>query len=114
MKSRHALSALLALGLLAGAGCRKSDAGLPLNMEYNGVKVEWPKLESAFTNCEPEAQASAYLAKRFIRYSQFPKALVELDKLAADSKLTPAQKQVVNDLLEQTRQALAKAPPPPQ
>jgi hypothetical protein len=59
-------------------------------------------------------QGSAYLAKRFIRYSQFPKALAELDKLAAHPKLTEAQKKVVQDLREQTSQALAKAPPPPQ
>src|SRR5438067_1482434 len=53
------------------AGCKKQEASGP-QPEYYGVKVEWPKLNTAFTNASPEAQASAAILQRDFRYGQFP------------------------------------------
>ncbi len=106
------LSLLAAGCLVAVAGCKKSEVVAPVT-EYNGVKVDWPKLDSEFANASPELQANAALAKRYIRYSLFPRAMIELDKLANSPGLTESQKKAVTDVMEQTKEALAKAPAPP-
>jgi hypothetical protein len=112
MKTPAGYSLLLALCLSAFVGCRKSDQTEAPNTEYYGVKVEWPKLDTEFAHSDPGLQASADMAKRHIRYSRFPQAEMELDKLLKDPRLTESQKKVVSDLREQTKQAMAKAPPP--
>ena len=106
--------ALLAVCLVAFASCKKSDQSVAPNTEYYGVKVDWPKLDTEFASSDQELQNAASLAVRHIRYSQFPDALGDLERLSANPKLTDAQKKVVSDLLEQTKQAVAKAPPPGQ
>ena len=113
MKSPHIISALLAVCLVAFASCSKSGKTVEPNTEYYGVKVDWPKLDAEFVNSDPELLASADMAKRYIRYSRFPQALTELDKLSRNPKLTESQKQAVNALIEQTRKVLAQAPAPP-
>jgi len=114
MKAHKGVWILLAVCFLAFGGCKRSGQGAPPKTDYYGVKVEWPKLDTEFANSDPEAQAGAYMAKRHIRYERFPEALVELEKLSANPRLTEAQKKVVTDLAEQTKQAIAKAPPPGQ
>ena len=111
MQALKVVTALLALGLLVCTSCRKSNQSVAPNTEYSGVKVEWPRLDTEFANSDPELQAEAYMAKRHIRYSQFPQALVELDKLSRNPGLSESQKKVVNDLIEQTKQVIAKGPP---
>ena len=112
MKAVIGVWAAFAICLLACAGCKRSGSGVPPKTDFDGVKVDWPKLDSDFANSDPEVQNVAYMAKRHIRYYRFLNALVELDKLSTNPKLTDAQKKVVNELIEQTKQALAKAPPP--
>jgi hypothetical protein len=112
MKTPAGFSLLFALCLSAFVSCGKSDHTEAPNTEYSGVKVEWPKLDTEFAHSDPELQASADMAKRHIRYSRFPQAEVELDKLFRNPKLTESQKKVVSDLREQTKQVMAKAPPP--
>jgi len=100
--------------LVAFAGCKKSDQAVAPNTQFNGIKVEWSKLETEFANSDPELQKTASAAVRSIRYSLFPQALVALESLAANPKLTEAQKKLVADVSEQAKQALAKAPAPGQ
>jgi len=114
MKATNVAFALLAVCLVAVAGCRKSDQYVATNTQFNGVKVDWPKLETEFASGDQEFQAAASLTVRHIRYSQFPEALGDLDGLMANPKLTEAQKKLVAELAEQTKQALAKAPAPGQ
>ena len=114
MKATIGIWALLTICLLASAGCKKSGQAAPPKTDYSGVKVDWPKLDTEFANSDPEVQNGAYMAKRHIRYERFPEALVELEKLSSNPKLTDAQKKLVADLAEQTKQAIAKAPPPGQ
>ena len=110
MKVSKGVAALLAVCLVAFAGCKKSDQAVAPNTQFNGVKVEWPKLETEFANSDPELQKTASAAVRSIRYSLFPQALGALETLAANPKLTEAQKKLVADVSEQAKQALAKAP----
>jgi hypothetical protein len=114
MRGSKVAFALLASCLVAFASCKKSEQAVAPDNEFNGVKVDWPKLETGFANNDQELQKAADLAVRHIRYAQFPEALGDLERLSANPKLTEAQKKVVTDLAEQTKQALAKAPPPGQ
>jgi len=114
MKVHKVAYALLAVCLLAFSGCKKSDQSAAPNTEFNGVKVDWPKLDTGFGSTDPELQKTVSLAIRHIRYSQFPDAVGDLERLSGDPKLTEPQKKVVTDLLEQAKQALAKAPAPGQ
>lgn len=104
----------LVLAFLALAGCKKSQQFSGPPQEYYGVKLNWSQLNTAFTNASPEAQNDAYVAVRAFRYSQFPQAMVQLEKLANDACLTDAQKTLVAELMEQTKQVVLKAPPPPE
>jgi hypothetical protein len=112
MKALPIVSVLLAVCLVACAGCKKSGRPAPPITDYNGVKVDWTKLNTEFLNSDPEVQLAASTAQRDIRYSQWPQALAALEDLSANPKLTEAQKKVVADLLEQTKQAFAQSPPP--
>jgi len=78
------------------------------------LKLNWAKLNTEFTNASPDVQSDVSLAVRAFRYSLFPKALVELDKLSNNPNLTEAQKKLVAELQEPTKQVIAKAPPPEQ
>ena len=112
MKSIPWVVFALAGGLLAFAGCKKAEQPGGSAPEYNGVRVDWPKLDMVFTNVSPELQAGVSLAKHAFRYGQFPRAITELDKLANNRTLTEPQSKLVNELRAQTRQAIAKAPSP--
>jgi hypothetical protein len=82
---------LLALAL-APVGCSKKDT-IP-NMPP-AAAIDVPKLRDSFTTASPDLQALSKEAVRNIQYGNFPKALEALEKLAAGSGLTDAQKQVV-------------------
>jgi hypothetical protein len=81
---------------------------------YYGVKMTaLPKLDTDFTTASQDVQTSVSLAKRYLRYAQFPQALAELGKLAKNPNLSEPQKQVVNDLAEQIKQVVANSKAPP-
>ena len=111
MKLPNILFALLAVCIVALAGCKKSEQSGAPNTEYYGVKVDWPKLDTEFANADPELQRAASLTVRHIRYMQFADALKDLEAISAAPKLTEAQKKLIGDLTAQTKQAITKAPP---
>ena len=95
--------------MVAMTGCKKSEKQTTgPRTQYLGVQVDWPKLDTEFTNAAPEVMATAAEIKRDFRYSLFPQAMVALDKLSNTPNLTESQKKLVNDLMEQTRQVIAK------
>ena len=108
MKTTHWIFAVLALCFVAFAGCKKAEQAQALDVE--GVKVDLPKMDAAFTGASQEVQSSVAMFKRFFRYGQYPQALAELGKLASQPALTEPQKKLVSDLTEQTKQVFAKAP----
>ena len=112
MKTTNLLFSILAVCVLTIAGCKKSDQQ-DSALQYHGVNVDWPKVDAEFAKASQELQGSVTAVKRFLRYGQFPQALVELDKLSNDPSLTEPQKKLINDLIQQTKQAIIKTPPPP-
>lgn len=116
MKTKYWVAIVLALGVLGVAGCKKSAAtntGLQ-PIEVQGVKVDLPKLSDAYNNASPEAQAAVADLKSNIRYGMYVKALAGLDKLVNDPSSTDQQKQIVNQVIEQLKQLIQKAPAPGQ
>jgi hypothetical protein len=111
MKSHNVAFVLLAVCVVAFAGCKKTDQSVAPDTQFNGVKVDLPKFETEFSNSDQELQKAASLAARHIRYSQFPEALGDLERLSANPSLTEAQKKIATEVLEQTKQVIAKAPP---
>jgi outer membrane murein-binding lipoprotein Lpp len=114
MKALTLVLVLLGICLVACVGCKKSGNVAPAVTDFNGVKVDWTKLDTEFVNSDAQVYAAASLAKRHIRYAQWPQALGVLEGLSANPQLTEAQKKVVSDLFEQTKLAFAQAPPPVQ
>ena len=116
MKTLRFVPLALAIGLTTVAGCKKSDApgSAPgTATQINGVNVDLPKLDVEFASAAPELQEGVNLLRRAFRYAQFPQALMELEKLSTNPGLSESQKKLVADLLEQTKQVIAKSPPPP-
>jgi hypothetical protein len=115
--STTVLGILMALTLVAFAGCKKKplagNLGAPMQIE--GIAVDLPKLQASI-NAGSNADLQAAVASVFqgIRYRQYEKALMDLDKLASDANLTEEQKKLTGEVLEQLKQVLAKAPPAPQ
>ncbi len=83
---------------------------LPPAPEVNGVKVDLPKLQDSLTNGTPEQQSLVRNAMSGIRYGQYADSLMQLDKLSKDTTLNDQQKQALNQVIEQMKQVVAKAP----
>jgi hypothetical protein len=114
MKTTHGVVVILAVLLLAGMGCKKSERGVVVApaREVFGVMVDLPRLDVDFTNASPAVMNSVAVIKSAYRYGRFEQAAAELDKLSNDAGLTPAQQKLVTTLIEQTKQVIAKAPRP--
>jgi hypothetical protein len=110
MKTSRWVIATFPACLLLFAGCSKSGKPVLDAREYYGVKVNSPRLETDFINASPEVQASVEAIKRSYRYGRFPQAIVELDRLSGNPSLSEVQKKLVNDLIDQTKQVITKAP----
>ncbi len=100
------------MGLALVAGCKKSQAP-QTTRDFNGVQLDLGKLDT-FTNAPADVQGHVALLRRAYRYSQFPQAIMELDQLANNPGVSPAQKQIVTEFIEQTKQIIANSPPPNQ
>ncbi|MEO6183371.1 MAG: hypothetical protein ABIP71_09780 [Verrucomicrobiota bacterium] len=95
--------------LMTLTGCQKQDQQGSVQ-PFHGINVDWPKLETEFAKAGPDVQENLTLINRFFRYAQFTQALMELDKLSNNPNLTEPQKKLVSDLIQQTKQEIAKAP----
>jgi len=94
MKQIKWMAAFLMAAVLIGTGCSEK-----------GVKTS--KLESSFKGSEPAAQSSVDKVVAAVKSEDYAAASAELQKLAAQAKLTDAQKQAVTDVVEQVKKALA-------
>jgi len=109
MKKSNWLAVFLVVSLFGLWSCKREQ---PTARQY-GLKVDVAKLESELANSPPEVQSHVALLKHALRYSQLPEAMGELDYLANRPELNQSQKKLVDDLLEQTKQTLTNATPPP-
>jgi len=112
MKTTHSLLTLLAAGLLAVVGCKKSEQPSGPPTEFYGVNVELAKLDSEFATAAPDLHERAMKIKGYFRYGQFAQAAAELEQLSQIPALTESQKKLASTVLEQTRQVIAKVPAP--
>ena len=111
MRTTNWVAGILMAGLLIGVGCGKSQQQQegPPPVEMGGVKIDLPKLQQCLPPDKPELHDAASKVMMALRYGQYPEALAQLDKVAA-ADLTDAQKKVVNEVIAQVKQLMAKAP----
>jgi hypothetical protein len=105
------VSAVLAVGFgLAGlsvfTGCGKSQKQQPV-AQIQGVNVDLPKLQAAYaTNSAQDIQEQLTQVSFGMRYGDYMKSLMALDKLVNNPASTEQQKQIVNQVIEQVKQVL--------
>jgi predicted small lipoprotein YifL len=101
---------VMALGV-SFSGCGKKQPPTPPPAEISGIKVDLPKLRQALSGAAPEVQSGLSMVTSNLRYGQYEKALMGLDQLLNNPALNDSQKKVVNDVIEQMKQVIAKAGP---
>lgn len=111
--TRRSLTFLLSIVLLGFvfAGCGKKEPEAPAAQDISGVKVDLPKLQHEFANAPQDVLDSVHQLTASVRYGQYEKGLQFLDKLVNTPNLTESQKKVVNDVIEQMKQVIAKVGP---
>jgi hypothetical protein len=104
------LCAVLALAVLAFAGCGKKEVANVDMPEIEGVKVNIPGLQKAFETAGGDVQQQVSAVIQGIRYRTYERSLEALDSLANNATVTPDQKKIVTEVLEAMKQVVAKAP----
>ena len=106
MKTSHCMTGLLLAGLLAFAGCGKSEKPAPV--ESSVQIIDATSFRPAFESASPQIKALVNDTMMSIQGVAYQKALADLDKLAGLPDLTEAQKKVVADLSEQVKKKMAQ------
>jgi hypothetical protein len=94
---------IVTVGVLALAGCGKSDKGPP---PREPGRVDLSELQQQFPNPTPEVTACLDKARFACRYRTFDTAQAELDKLAQMPDLTDPQKKALDEVIEQIKAAI--------
>jgi hypothetical protein len=110
LKTYKNILTLVILAALAAAGCKKKAPAAPPPYTINGVNVDSPKLAVSLANASPEAKTHVTEFEMSLRYQSYDKGLAALDKLANDPSLSESQKKVVNEVIEELKQLIAKGP----
>ncbi len=106
--------ALLAVALLGLTACNRAPKEPPAP-QVQGVTVDTPKLTATLqTNQAPSVQEQLNQFLFGLRYGDYVKAGMALDKLSSDPAVTEDQKKVVNQVMEQVKQVINNAPKPAQ
>ena len=109
MKTTYWVSIIVVAGLLAFAGCGKSDkTGTKPIISGETVLQEFKQVFPAPT---PEQQKNIFKVSQGIRYRHYPDALAALEGLDSDTSLTEPQKKAVADLRASIQQSITNAPP---
>jgi hypothetical protein len=99
--------------VLLVAGCNKTPKAPP-PPQVNGVTVDLPQLQAAMaTNQNATVQEEFNNFSFGFRYGDYVKSLMALDKLANDPAVTPQQKTVITQVMEQIKQVANSAPAKP-
>lgn len=106
----------LALGLLASClvlvplGCKKP----PPPQQLESYEQTVAKLQAALTKASPAVQSNFYNGVQYsVRYGNYLKAMMAADQISNDPSLTPEQKKLVGDLIEQLKTKVQNEPQPP-
>ena len=97
MKSVMLILITLTAAALALTGCGKKSS------------VDTAPLERSFASAEPATKTSVDQAVSDIKASDYSAAMARLQKLPAQSKMTPEQRQAVQDVLAQVQKQLSDA-----
>jgi hypothetical protein len=103
MKATKYLLMILTVGVLALAGCSKSDKGPPAR---EPGRVDFTQLQQQFPNPTPEVAACIEKVRFACRYRTFDTAQAELEKFAQTANLTEPQKKAVDEVVEQVKTAI--------
>lgn len=108
-------SAVLALSVCIPlfVGCKRERSPSQAHAEFAELQLEVAKMEAEFTNTTPDLQQHVALLKHALRYGQATQAGTELEYLANSQELSPAQKERVTRLRDQTAQFFTNSPAPP-
>ena len=68
--------------------------------------VDTTPIETSFKSAEPATQSTADKAVASIKSEDYAGALVQLQTLAKDAKLTPEQQQAIKDVMAQVQKML--------
>ncbi len=101
----------LAIGLFGFTGCGNKEAA-PTGAQTAGMSLDVTKLNDEFASAGPEALQTVGEVKMALRYGQFDKAIVQMDKLANNPSLNEVQKKRANQIIDLLKQQIAKAPAP--
>jgi len=106
MKLTCSLLGLALAGLLTsvGTGCKKSEPP-PQAVAHDGVAIDSHKLQAAFPTPSEDLRQALRKFAMDLRYGNYPEAMADLDKIAADPSLNEAQKKLVADTIEQVKKA---------
>ena len=95
MKFNSWILAAVAASALVSSGCASKSS------------VDTAPLEKSFASAEPASKTVADKAVSAIKAGDYPGATEELQKLAAQAKLTPEQQQAVKDTLAALQKQLS-------
>ena len=101
----------LAILVLLGACGKSSEADKLPPMEFEGVKVDTPRLMAEFVNAAPELQKPVNEAVTKVRYKQYLQAMMELDAALKNPGLNDKQKKLIAQVIDQLKEVIAKASP---
>lgn len=102
----------LCLTFLVLLGCSKSSEADKLPpMEFEGVKVDTPRLTAEFVDAPPQLQKAVNDAVSNVRYKKYVQAMMGLDEALNSPDLTDKQKKLITQVISQLKEVIVKAPP---
>jgi len=96
---------------MLGACSKSSEADKLPPMEFEGVKVDTPRLMAEFVNAPPQLQRPVSDAITKARYKQYLQSMMALDQVLKSPELTEKQKKLIAQVIDQLKEVVAKAPP---
>ena len=108
MKKTIWLVAGLTIASLGLAGCGKPK--LQQTQQVEGTAIEMPRLEQAFAK-SANADASKLITQAAygLRYADYAKSMMALDQLNNMPDVTPEQKQIITNVMDQIKKAAANS-----
>ena len=103
----------LAFLVWLGACSKSGEADKLPPMEFEGVKVDAPRLMAEFVNAPPQLQKPVNEGVLKLRYRQYLQAMMGLDEVLKSPDLNDKQKKLITQVLDQLKEVVAKAPPQP-
>ena len=106
-------SVCLAFLVMLGACSKSSEADKQPPMEFEGVKVDTPRLMAEFMDASPQLQKPVNDAVTKVRYKLYLQAMMELDEVLKSPGLNDKQKKLIAQVINQLKEVVEKAPPRP-